>query len=81
MKPFVVADWQKELGEFMTLRISTGGAEYCVDWDSFRQKNAETIISQLVENKNGQSTEELLDALEVPKGFDCSLEPLFPEEK
>lgn len=81
MKPFVADDWRAEIEEFMTLRISTGGSEYCVDWDKFRQKNAEKIISQLVENANKKSPDELLDALDVPIGFECSLEPLFPEVK
>lgn len=81
MKPFVIGDWHAELEEFMTLRISTGGAEYCVDWDSFRQKYAETIVSKLVEKVDGKNTEELLAELSVPTGFECSLEPLFPEVK
>lgn len=81
MKPFVAADWRVELEEFMTLRISTGGAEYCVDWANFRQKHGEAIVSQLVEKPEGKSTEEWLEALSVPAIFECSLEPLFPEVK
>lgn len=81
MKSFVVADWQAELKAFMTLRISTGGAEYCVDWANFRQTHGEAIVSQLVEKLDGKSIEEWLDALGVPAVFECSLEPLFPEVK
>lgn len=78
MKEFVVTDWKEQLEEFVAIRISTGGAEYCVDWDGFREKYGKDVASQL--NGTGDVVD-TLNALGVPTGYVCSLDPLFPEVK
>lgn len=78
MKEFVVTEWKEQLEEFIAIRISTGGAEYCVDWNGFREKYGKDVASEL---SGVGEVSEALDALGVPTGYVCSLDPLFPEVK